>query len=269
MTSRSLRLSLRVSFALVCFVLLAAVLRTARSHAAQNSRVSQGTDGEQIFVSTCGACHGMDGRGGVHAPNIASNPNLVRLSKAQIERIVRDGIPSGGMPSFRELGEQKIASVVAYLRTLQGRPVSRALPGDPASGRLLFFGVAGCAKCHMVAGHGGFLGPDLTGYARSHSAGDVRSAILDPNRNLPFSDYTVVAVTRGGRKLVGLARNEDNFSLQLQTADGAFHLLMKSNLNILRHEPRSLMPADYSSKLSGTEIDDLISFLARQDAGRR
>lgn len=211
----------------------------------------------------------MDGRGGVHAPNIASNPGVVRLSDLQLERIIRDGIPSGGMPSFRSLGQHKIVSVVAYLRFLQGKPASQALPGDPVRGRSLFFGAAGCSRCHMVAGRGGFLGPDLTGYAQSHSARDVRSAIVNPNQNLPYSNYTVVAVTREGRRLVGIARNEDNFSLQLQTPDGAFHLLTKANLKTLRHEPRSLMPSDYGSKLSGAEIDDLISFLADQDAESR
>lgn len=269
MTFLRLKLPLIGGIALALALSLALALRTPRSHAAQRSMTPSGTKGEQIFVSSCGACHGMDGRGGVHAPNIASNPDVVRLSDAQIEHIIRDGIPSGGMPSFQELGEGKIASVAAYLRSLQGRRAARALPGDPGQGRVLFFGAGGCAKCHMVAGRGGFLGPDLTGYARSHSARDVRSAILDPNKNLPFSNYKVVVVTRDGRRLVGIARNEDNFSLQLQTADGAFHLLMKSNLKVLRHEPHSLMPADYGSKLSAAEIDDLISFLASQHAESR
>lgn len=264
MTPGRLRISLFGSLAFVLALLLATVPRTARSQAAQRPLVPD-TKGAQIFVSSCGACHGMDGRGGVHAPNIASNPGVVRLSSVQLERIIRDGIPSGGMPSFRNLGQQKIASVIAYLRFLQGKQASQPLPGDRVRGRSLFFGAAGCARCHMVAGRGGFLGPDLTGYARSHSARDVRSAILDPDQNLPYSEYTVVAVTRDGRRLVGIARNEDNFSLQLQTVDGAFHLLMKTNLKALRHEPRSLMPSDYGSKLSGTEIDDLINFLASQD----
>jgi hypothetical protein len=47
----------------------------------------------------------------------------------------------------------------------------------------------------------------------------------------------------------------------LQTPDGSFHLLMKSELTSLRREPRSLMPSDYSTRLSPGELDDLVSFL--------
>ena len=241
----------------------------ARSQAAQNPVAGGRTEGKQIFVSSCGTCHGMDGRGGVHAPGIAASAAAERLSDEEIERIVRNGIPSGGMPSFRALGPGKIQAVVAYLRTLQGKQSAAPVAGNPARGRQLFFGPAGCAACHMIDGKGGFLGPDLSAYSRSHSPPEMREAIVDPGKSLRFADYTVVAVTRSGRKLVGIARNEDNFSLQLQTPDGAFHLLMRSNLKRLRHEPRSLMPADYGSKLSGQELDDIISFLAQHREAAR
>jgi len=61
----------------------------------------------------------------------------------------------------------------------------------------------------------------------------------------------------------GIARNEDNFSLQLQTADGAFHSFVKSDLKSLEHQPRSLMPADYGTSLSPAEIDDIVSYLMK------
>lgn len=241
----------------------------APSQAAQNSVAGGRTEGKQIFVSSCGTCHGMDGRGGVHAPGIAASAAVERLSDEEIERIVRNGIPSGGMPSFRALGPGKIQAVVAYLRALQGKQSAAPVTGNPARGRQLFFGPARCAACHMIDGKGGFLGPDLTSYSRSHSPSEMREAIVNPGKNLRLVEDTVVAVTRSGHKLVGIARNEDNFSLQLQTPDGVFHLLMKSSLKRLRHEPRSLMPADYGSKLSGQELDDIVSFIARHHEAAR
>jgi hypothetical protein len=61
--------------------------------------------------------------------------------------------------------------------------------------------------------------------------------------------------------LTGIARNEDNFSLQLQTKDGAFHFLEKSSLRALEHRPEPVMPSDYATRLSAQEINDLISYL--------
>src|SRR3989442_6159126 len=47
-----------------------------------------------------------------------------------------------------------------------------------------------------------------------------------------------------------------NFSLQLQSLDGTFHLFSKADLDQLEFLPKSLMPSDYGSVLSSGEIDD-------------
>jgi len=78
---------------------------------------------------------------------------------------------------------------------------------------------------------------------------------------------TVVATTVDGRAFTGIARNEDNFSLQLQTIDGAFHFLDKSNLQRIEHRPESLMPSDYASRLQPQELNDIASYLV--SLGRR
>ena len=78
-------------------------------------------------------------------------------------------------------------------------------------------------------------------------------------------------VTPAGKKYRGIIRNEDNFSLQMQTPDGEFHLFEKAQLSSIEHESRSLMPADYGSKLSSADLDNLIKFLsqrARRQEGR-
>jgi putative heme-binding domain-containing protein len=219
--------------------------------------------GKQLFAADCGRCHGLDGRGGEHGPDIATNPAVQGLAKAELEHVVRNGLPSKGMPSFSALGPKGIQSVVAYLRVLQGRQTGLTVQGDSGRGKELFFGSARCSECHMVRGDGGFLGPDLSEYALAHSPGDIRNAIVNPDRNSNARSDVITAVTRSGDTLTGIARNEDNFSLQLQTRDGAFHSLMKSGLASLRRESRSLMPSDYGTQLSKTDLDDLISFLEK------
>ncbi|MGH9430181.1 MAG: c-type cytochrome [Terriglobia bacterium] len=235
------------------------------STAARNTAPAKdsATQGKQGFVSNCGVCHGLDGRGGEHAPNIATNPIVQNLSEAELERIVGKGIPAQGMPSFSALGPARIKTVVEYLRVLQGKQSAVVIHGNPTHGRELFFGGAQCSNCHMIQGQGGFLGADLTKYSLTHSFREIREAIVDPNKNLRPQAETVVAVTRDGQQLIGIVRNEDNFSVQLQTTDGSFHLLMKSDLRELQHRPESLMPSGYGSKLSASDLNDLISFLVK------
>lgn len=222
--------------------------------------------GQQLFSSTCAGCHGLDGRGGEHAPNIATIATVQNLPDNDLLRIVHDGIQSAGMPGFgSRFNDGQLKAIVRYLRVLQGKQAAVSLPGNPENGRALFFGKAQCAKCHAIEGEGGFIAADLSGYGRTHTVDEMQRAITDPNKYLNPRHYTVVAVTRDGKKLSGVARNEDNFSLQLQTPDGAFHMFDKSNLARVEHEPRSIMPADYGSTLSRGELSDLIRYLA--DAG--
>jgi cytochrome c oxidase cbb3-type subunit III len=240
---------------------------------AQQSRKAGGDSaiaGKKIFTTTCAACHGLDGGGGEHGPDISRRPEVQRLPEKALLQIVREGIPATGMPAFGSLGATRIQAVVRYLRSLQQPATAANLSGDPKRGKALFFGQSvsgqpgaqpGCAQCHMVKGEGGFIGSDLSSYARTQSAADIRIAITDPNRNLDPRKRTVIVTTTNGQTLTGIARNEDNFSLQLQATDGSFHLLNKSDLKSIEYQPRSLMPGDYGSRLSRAELDDLVSYL--------
>jgi cytochrome c oxidase cbb3-type subunit III len=231
------------------------------------ARASQ-SSGKETFVTYCSNCHGIDGRGGEHAPNIATQPAIRRLSDAGLLKILRNGIPSAGMPSFSALGSGRLKVILDYVRVLQGTQATASFSGNAALGRKLFFGAVACSSCHMVHGVGGFLGPDLSAYSLSHSPEEIRQAILSPNKRLSRGSDAVVAITRDGQRFVGVARNEDNFSLQLQTPDGNFHLLQKSDLVALRHEPLSLMPSNYRSRLSDADIRDLVSFLVKSGGGQ-
>ncbi len=244
--------------------LLFAEIFLSQRAAAQAAPASSGTAGQQVFSATCAACHGLDGRGGEHAPHIAAAADIRHLSNAELTHIIRNGIPGAGMPGFgSSLGDDGIKAVVTYLRVLQGKSEAVPLAGDAVRGRALFFGEARCSECHIVNGTGGFLGADLSGYGQTHSPASIRESIVDPDKNLDMRHGTVTAVTRTGKKLTGIIRNEDNFSLQMQTTDGNFHLFDKTDLTKIEHEPRSLMPSDYGRKLSAAQLDDLVSFLAR------
>jgi len=118
----------------------------------------------------------------------------------------------------------------------------------------------------MVAGKGGFVGPDLTSYAQNHTTEKIKQAINDPAQR--DSIKKVVTAVTSEREFRGVVLNEDNFSLQLQSLDGAFHFFLKSGLKAINAEHGSIMPSDYASKLGEAQLDNIVSYLmsASKDA---
>jgi cytochrome c oxidase cbb3-type subunit 3 len=223
-------------------------------------------DGKQVFESRCAGCHGLDGRGGERAPDIALNRKTQQRSDDELAQIVRRGLPETGMPPFASLGSN-VKNVVAYLRQLQGKNESARFPGNARKGRELFYGKARCSECHAVAGSGGFIASELSGFGGNRSPDEIRQAIIKPTSTNRLGGKMIVQM-RDGREYAGVVRNEDNFSLQLQSLEGDFQLFQKSELSSFSRQPDSLMPADYAATLNRDELNDLISFLmlAARDA---
>jgi cytochrome c oxidase cbb3-type subunit III len=222
--------------------------------------------GAQRFMEYCAGCHGADGRGGEKAPSLVSTSNTVNPSDSELFRIVRDGT-KGGMPPFAQIGDANIRAVVEYLRSLEDNGASNstsaqaAVTGDISAGRRLYFGKAQCSTCHLMKGEGGFIARDLTAYGRNRTVDEILHAIIAPDTPLVPSSRVVTVATRTGRRLTGVLRNEDNFSLALQTEDGRYYLLARSDVTDVQYTEHSLMPRDYGSRLSPQELSDIASFL--------
>ena len=217
--------------------------------------------GKNIFEAKCATCHGLDGLGGEHAPDIIRRPAVQGLSDEQLLNVIHDGIPEEGMPSFPSIGKDDGQAVVAYTRLLQGKSAGNSGVGDPVRGKDLFFGKAGCSACHQIVDRGQFATGDLAGFARDHPGNEIRDAIVRPSG---AQQETATAVGRDGRKFVGVIRNEDNASLQLQDGDGRFYLLMKSSLVSVHRKTGDPMPVDYAHRLNSAELDDLVGYILRE-----
>jgi cytochrome c oxidase cbb3-type subunit III len=220
--------------------------------------------GHQTFDATCASCHGLDGRGGERAPDIATRPEITRRSDQELLKVLRAGIPEKGMPPFAGLGSAKLAALVRYVRTLQGKDSSASVAGgNSTQGKELYWGKAGCSGCHMVNGAGGFLGRDLSNYGESHSLSEIRAVIVEPQKITGPRGRAAEVTTKNGEMYSGAVRNEDNFSLQLQSVDGAFHFFSKSDLAGFSYRQESVMPSDYGTKLSAAELDALAAYLCQ------
>ena len=254
-----------IAFVTLCYLIaftsvgLPAQDKQASSPADANS--SSQAEAKALYGSICASCHGLDARGGERGPDIISRPEVVNKTDAELTEILMNGRTSVGMPAFSSFGVGKLSALVAYLRMLQGRGRSASLPGDPNRGKALFFGKAKCAECHLVSGQGGVCAADLTTYAARLGADEVRVRIVNPDKDLDPRRGMVDVVLRDSTMLSGFARNEDNFSLQLQTQDGVFHLLNKSDIRTQTYAGMSGMPANYGSTLSAEELNDIVSYL--------
>ena len=239
----------------------AAILFVCGLAAAHGQTIPDPAAGSQTFSRICAGCHGADGRGGERAPDLVTNRLVTRRTLTDLEAAVRNGVPGKGMPAFGYLGEQGVTDVVASLRVLQGKDIVVKTTGDSTAGESLFAGKAGCARCHMIKGSGGFLGPDLSAYANGITAEEIRHDITEPDRRLQPTYSVVDLVLAHGATLSGSVRAEDNFTLTIQTNDGAFHSFQKSSLKSLRHTAHSVMPRDYGTRLTAKEIEDITDYL--------
>lgn len=249
---------------------------------ANNPEAAQ--QGRKVFEVTCQICHGLSGQGDRDRGGSALNtPSLLKHGNGDgdLFRAIKNGVTGTPMPAFGVLTDQQIWELVSYVRTLQDAAAPSSdhqptAPGDVAAGESLFFGRASCSECHEVNGRGGVTGPDLSNAGRL-SAATLRQKILAPNDPPPRDPAakgrggrggpgpeTVVVKARDGTEIRGVRRNEDNYSVQLVDAKGKLHLIDKLKVASVKTEPRSLMPADFQSRLSADEITNVVAYLSTQ-----
>jgi len=142
-----------------------------------------------------------------------------------------------------------------------------SITGEPEAGEKLFWGKGQCGQCHRVDGKGNSLGPDLSRCGRERSIAYLRESILDPSADLTFGYYTITVVMRNGRKIVGVQKGLDNFSVQLMDAGENYHSFLKRNVFSVKQELRSLMPDTYRSLFSDQELNNLLAYLVNLRGG--
>jgi alcohol dehydrogenase (cytochrome c) len=108
----------RVAFAaalLLLFVL--AVAGGQGMDAQQTTARQQALDGQRLFSAQCATCHGSDGRGAERGPDIVTRRQAATRPLEETARIIREGMPGGGMPPSA-LNAAEILAVASHVRTL-------------------------------------------------------------------------------------------------------------------------------------------------------
>jgi cytochrome c oxidase cbb3-type subunit 3 len=248
----NLRLAILILSAAVAFA------QTAENPLAGDPKAA--AQGGAAFRPYCTPCHGIRGEGG-RGPDLTRGVYSTGDKDSDLFHTIANGVAGTEMPGFAaDFREQDIWRIVAFIRSIARHDVA-SIPGDRASGETLFWGKAGCSACHIVNHRGGRLGPDLTNIGPQRSWRYMRESIVEPNKDVLPGYATITVVKRDGTKLVGVERGFDNFSAQLVDSSGNYSSFLRSDVTSAKRENRSLMPDNYGSLLTPSEIDDLVAYL--------
>jgi putative heme-binding domain-containing protein len=131
-------------------------------------------------------------------------------------------------------------------------------PGSPYAGKKLF--TASCAACHRLFEQGGQIGPDLSTYQRD----DIDTMLLNivnPSAEVREGYENFLLTTKDGRTAVGFLVEQDNRSVVLRGLDGQDVSVERKNIQSMKAQGVSLMPAGLLSGYSDDQVRDLMAYL--------
>lgn len=195
-------------------------------------------------------------------PDVSRAP--IALSLPELDAVVRFLLAQGGDPGA-EIGWPSGVGD-------PGRAAPSAAPfaegGDPERGRAIFHDLEGharCVGCHGLEPGGSEIGPDLREIAAIQPPEAIRTAVLEPNREIVSGYHQTVVVTNDERILIGIVSNEteSGFDLVVRRTALATETLRfeKSEVAERARGQLSIMPNNYSELLSEAELRDLFAFL--------
>ena len=218
--------------------------------------------GASYFEKQCSRCHGFDARGNdeTGAPNLTGT--LKRASSsAGIYTILREGISGTAMMAVDpKVPDSQLWQLAAYIESLSREAASIAVNGSAEAGAVLLSETGECLDCHMLAGQGGRLGPDLTNIGSELSPDELALALLEPSAEVAPRWWTVSLTDKNGVNRRGLRMNEDSFSVRIMDADSQLWSYPRTALSRIVRSEESTMPS-YAARFDEAQIDDLVAYL--------
>ncbi len=141
-------------------------------------------------------------------------------------------------------------------------PLSQMLKskGDISKGKIVFNTIGKCNTCHVVNMEGKEVGPNLTEIGSKLSREAMFESILYPSAGISHNYETWTALTDAGNTVTGIKVSETPDAVVLRGADAITRTLKKSEIEELKKQSISLMPADLQKTMTAEELVDVIEF---------
>jgi putative heme-binding domain-containing protein len=138
--------------------------------------------------------------------------------------------------------------------------------GDPARGKVVFSNL--CAKCHLLEGQGGKVGPELTGVG-VRPRKDILLKIVDPNRSVEANYRMWLVKTTSGQVLAGRLDTETATSIELYDVEGKSRVIQRKDIEMMKSSNLSIMPVGLIDVLPEDDIAGLIEYLSNSREGAK
>jgi cytochrome c oxidase cbb3-type subunit 3 len=234
---------------------IAGLAQTSNPFAADPGAVEAGA---RIFKKQCNSCHGKGGHGG-RAPDLTHSSAAAGNEDAELFATISKGIEGTDMEAYGErLSAGDIWRVIAFVRS--AGPSEVPASGDAVNGKSIFWGKGGCGNCHAVGNLGNRIGPDLSRIGRRRNAEYLRESLLAPSADVAPNYAGVTVVGPDGKKIRGIEKALDDFSVVLQDFSGKIYSFDRTQVRSVTPDAESLMPA-YGKVLSEAELNNLLVYL--------
>ncbi len=143
----------------------------------------------------CNDCHTILGIGGYYAPDVTKVMSY--RDNEWVTRFLKD--PEKVWPNPRKmpnlhLKDQEIADLVAFLNWVNGidtnnwppKPIVATAVTSISTGEAVYK-AQGCSACHMIAGVGGKVGPDLSMVGKKRDKEWIEAQLKNPKAHDPKS----------------------------------------------------------------------------------
>ena len=137
------------------------------------------------------------------------------------------------------------------------------LKGNAGNGAKLFAAesTAKCNTCHVVNGQGKDVGPNLSEIGSKLSRQALFESIIFPSAGISHNYESYVIVLTNGTTATGIMTSQDADGITIKGADAIARTYKKSEIEEMKKQEISLMPADLARQITLEELADLVEYL--------